>query len=195
METIKLNEIFRKEKIKEKIKEAIIRGDIFIYPTDTIYGVGCNSNNIDNVKKICKAKNRSLNKPFSVIVPSKEWIEKNTEISKNNMVFVDRLLPGPYTIVLKAKKSVQIPKIVISDEGTIGVRIPKNEFTDFIREQNALFITTSVNMSEEEPVTSIKEIPDQIKNTADWVIDAGELKNPPSRVFDLTANELKISRY
>ncbi len=167
----------------KEIADGIRNGDVFIYPTDTLYGLGCNAENADAVKKICEAKRRPVGKPFSVIVPSKEWIFQNTVISKDNMEFVNNLLPGPYTIILKAKKTISN---VTSKEKTVGLRIPRNEFCDLIREQNILFISTSVNLSEDEPVSSIKDIPAQVKEKVDFAIDAGELGKYGSRIFDLT---------
>jgi L-threonylcarbamoyladenylate synthase len=195
MEIIKIIDVFRNEGVKKCVADAIKNGKIFVYPTDTVYGIGCNVENIENVKKIYEAKKRPINKPFSIIVPSKEWIFEHTKVSDVNKKFIDNLLPGPYTIILKAKELPDIPKIIVSDKNTIGVRIPKNEFTDFIRQQEVIFITTSVNLSEEEPVTKIDEIPESIKKIVDYAIDSGVLDNQPSRIFDLTTDDIKIVRY
>jgi L-threonylcarbamoyladenylate synthase len=178
---------------KKTLSEAIKSGKIFVYPTDTVYGLGCDAANADAVKKICQAKNRPANKPFSIIAPSKEWIAQNTSISEDNMKFVDSLFPGPYTIIVKAKSN--LPKCILSDKNTVGIRIPKNEFTDFIRAQNVLFITTSVNLSEEDPVKELAHIPENIKKITDYAIDAGLLDSPSSRIFDLSGKEMKIVRY
>jgi L-threonylcarbamoyladenylate synthase len=175
----------------KEIPKALIEGKIFVYPTDTLYGIGCNAEISESVKKIYQAKNRSLDKPFSVIVPSKEWIFKNTKISKENKRFVESLLPGPYTVILKVKKRIPF---VVSKEKTIGIRIPKNEFCDLIRRQNILFVTTSVNLTEEEPVFRIEDIPPPIRKIVDFAIDAGEIKGYASRVFDLTKG-FEIARF
>jgi len=188
MKIIKLREALK----SGDVRKAIADGKIFVYPTDTLYGIGCNIESRESAKKILKAKGRDSDKPFSVIVPSKEWIRKNTKITKENERFVDVLFPGPYTVILKAKE--QIP-YAVSKEGSIGIRIPKNEFCDLIRSTGVLFITTSVNLSEEEPVYSVKRIPDQIKKIVDYAVDAGKIEGPASRVFDIRTNELKIARW
>ncbi|MBN2042753.1 MAG: threonylcarbamoyl-AMP synthase [Candidatus Aenigmarchaeota archaeon] len=179
MKVVKLHDALK----SREITEAIVKGSVFVYPTDTLYGIGCNAENAEAVKRVCEAKQRPPDKPFSVIVPSKDWIRENTVISKENMEFVNNLLPGPYTIILKAKKAIPF---VTSKEKTMGLRIPRNEFCDLIREQGILFVTTSVNLSEDEPVTSVKDIPAQMKERVDFAIDAGELGRYGSRVFDLT---------
>ncbi len=127
-----------------------------------------------------------------MIVPSREWISEHTKITKENEKFVGVLLPGPYTIILNAKERIPF---VVSKEGSVGIRIPKHEFCDFIRSLGILFITTSVNLSEENPVFSLKDIPDQIKKIVDFAIDAGRIEGPASRVFDIRTNELKIARW
>jgi len=176
----------------EQIRKAILDGKIFIYPTDTLYGIGCKVEAKESVKKIMKAKGRKKEKPFSVIVPSKEWISENTKITKENEKFVGVLFPGPYTIILNAKERIPY---VVSKEGSMGIRIPKHEFCDLIRSLNLLFLTTSVNLSEEEPVFSLKDIPKEIRSISDYAIDDGRIEGPASRVFDIRTNELKIARW
>jgi L-threonylcarbamoyladenylate synthase len=188
MKTVKLSKALK----SAEMKKAILAGRIFIYPTDTLYGIGCNAEAKESVKKIMKAKGRNEDKPLSVIVPSKEWISGNTKITKENEKFLEVLFPGPYTVILKARERIPF---VVSREGSIGIRIPRNEFCDLIRSLNVLFVTTSVNLSEEEPVYSIKEIPKEIKKIADYAIDSGRIEGRASRVFDIRTNELKIARW
>jgi len=188
MKVVKLGQALK----SEEIRKAIVEGKIFIYPTDTLYGIGCNAEKTKSVEKIMEAKGRDPEKPFSVIVPSKEWIWENTKITRENKEFVDVLLPGPYTVILKAKEEIPF---VVSGKGSIGVRIPKHEFCDLIRSTGVLFITTSVNISEEEPVYSVKDVPERIRKIADYAIDAGRIEGPASRVFDIRTNELKIARW
>ena len=157
-----------KVNIEEILKE-ITEGKIFIYPTDTIYGLGCDAENKDSVEKIKKIKRRDIDKPLSVIAPSIEWIKENLTIDTN----LDKYLPGPYTIILK-KKNPDFLKHV-SNTDSIGIRIPDNEFTKIIQNSNKPFITTSVNLSGETAIKSIKEIPKEIKDKIDIIIDSGKL--------------------
>jgi L-threonylcarbamoyladenylate synthase len=178
---------------RSEMIEAIKGGKLFVYPTDTIYGIGCNAQSDDSVKKIAAAKSRDEGKPMSVIAPSIDWIEQNTAATPQNMVFVKSLLPGPYTVILKAKPNA--PKSVVSVDKTIGVRIPFGDFTKLVRDAGVPFVTTSVNISGEEPVKRIADIPDQIKAAVDIAIDDGEIDGLPSRIFDLSGKELRIARY
>ena len=191
MKVIKLKDLENPE-ISKEVEEAIKKGDIIIHPTDTVYGIGCNVENEESVKKIYEAKKRDPKKPFSVFVPSLDWIYDHCVLSQVNMEFLKSLLPGPYTAVLKYKS---VPKVLESSEKTIGVRIVKNQFFDLARKLNVLFITTSLNISGEENVTKIENTPEQLKQITSIAIDVGELGFRASRVFDLTTDDIKILRY
>ncbi len=191
METIKLAEALKGK--RDYILKSVKEGKIFVYPTDTIYGIGCNAEDGSAVKKIIDAKGRDEEKPMSVIAPSLQWISQNTKATQENFAFIGSLLPGPYTVVLKANPSA--PKEVVTPQKTIGIRIPLNEFTDLIRTAGVPFVTTSANLSGEEPITKISDLPAEIKNMVDIAIDAGEIDGLPSRVFDLTGKEVNILRY
>jgi len=156
----------------EKIKQ----GKIFIYPTDTIYGLGCNALNEKSVEKIKSIKKRE-NKPLSVVAPSIEWIKKHCIIDVN----LGKYLPGPYTLILK-KKNKNFLKHV-SDTDSLGVRIPDCDFTGFIQKAGVPFITTSVNLSGEPPITKISDVPDGIKEKVDVIIDLGPLTGRPSTLI------------
>ncbi len=86
---------------KSEIKNMVLKGDVFIHPTDTIYGLGCDATNEQSVKKIREVKQRPTT-PFSVIAPSKEWIEANCVITKEAKSWLKKL-PGPFTFILKKK--------------------------------------------------------------------------------------------
>ncbi|MEA3378595.1 MAG: L-threonylcarbamoyladenylate synthase [Nanoarchaeota archaeon] len=181
-EIIKIGDINPKY-IIERIKE----GDVFIYPTDTIYGLGCNALDSKAVNRIRDIKKRN-DKPFSVIAPSKRWILDNFKIKK---AYVDKL-PGPFTYVMKAKKKNLVCKEVA--KGTIGVRIPDHPITKLIQKSKMPFVTTSVNLAQKKPYLKIKKISNKIKKKVDIIIDNGDLDNSPSTVFDFTEEFPRIIR-
>jgi L-threonylcarbamoyladenylate synthase len=191
MKIIKLSKAL-KDLERVRLAKAVREGKILIYPTDTLYGIGCNAEKTESVERIMKAKGRDSDKPLSIIAPSKEWIAENTKIMSDGVKFINNLFPGPYTVILKAR--IKIP-FVVSKEGKIGIRIPKDEFCDFIRSQGSPFVTTSVNLSEENPVYFIEQIPKQMKQIADYAIDAGEIKGHASRVFDVSGRRMAILRW
>ena len=110
-----------------------------------------------------------------------------------NVQFADTILPGPYTIIAKARRSA--PKPVVSKDRSIGIRLPKHPFTGIIAEAGMPFVSTSANISGEETINSIDEVPGKIRDLADWAVDAGSISGRSSRVFDLRTADLKILRY
>ena len=169
-----------------QILQAIRSGKIFIYPTDTIYGIGCAAENEAAVKRIRHIKSRETQKPFSIIAPSKEWIHVHFEVKFPK--FLEKL-PGPYTLILPKK----IPGFLeeVSPSTSMGVRIPKHPFTQLVEEAAIPFVTTSVNVSGQPHAKSIADIPKEILESVDFVLDAGKLENPPSELWDLTGKEPK----
>lgn len=172
-----------KEFIKN-LKEQILSGKIFIYPTDTIYGLGCNALDEGAVSKIRGIKKRDFNKPLSVIAPSIKWIKDNCIVN----VDLKKYFPGPYTIVLDKKN----PKFLshVSFRETLGIRIPAYEFTKKIQKTGIPFITTSVNLSGEPFIKKISEVPKEIKNKIDFIIDYGLLSGKPSTLI-INGKEIK----
>lgn len=165
----------------KKIKQ----GSIFIYPTDTIYGIGCISTNKSSIERIKQLKQRA-NKPFSIIVPSKNWILKNCKSNKNLKMYLKKI-PGKYTLILELKSKKFSPNKGIS---TIGVRIPKNWFSKVVKEINIPIITTSVNISNEPYMTSLKNLNKEIMSKADFIIYQGYLNNRPSKIINLIINQV-----
>jgi len=169
--------IFYMENLVKQIKE----GKVFIYPTDTVYGLGCDATNDESVRRIRDIKKSE--KPFSVIA-SKEWIKKNCIIKKE---YLDKL-PGAYTFIVKMKKQCVSKEV---SEGTLGVRIPDCEFTDIILESERPFVSTSVNLTGEDNLVDVKDLKKDIKDKVDVVVDVGKLENKPSKVIGLNGEVLR----
>ena len=172
-------------KNRGQIIKAITRGQIIIYPTDTIYGIGCNAFDKNSVNKIRELKRRET-KPFSVIVPGKIWVRDNCELNKDVEKYLKKL-PGPYTLFLRLRSGVEIPAAVNpSENGTIGIRIPKHWFKDLISEAGVPFVTTSVNISGRPHMTNLHDLDESIKNNVDFIIYEGEINGRESIKIDLT---------
>lgn len=185
--------ISKKELLENKnfYLSEIKNGKIFVYPTDTIYGLGCNALNFKSVNKIREIKNRDY-KPFSIIVPSFEWIQENLENNNFQKNILQRYLPGKYTFILKSNNS-NISKI--NNLELIGIRIPDNWFySDFLADLNVPIVSTSVNLTGQSFAKNIKQIPKSILGSIDFIIDEGELNNNPSKVIDLSQGEFKVLR-
>ncbi len=152
----------------------ILSGKIFIYPTDTLYGLGCDATNFEAVKKIREIKSRDQ-KSFSIIPPSDEWILKNTTITE---------IPkrGPFTYITKLKNLNAIAKNVHpSDDGEIGIRLPDHWFADEIKKAGVPFVSTSVNKSGAPSMTSWGDLDISIRDRIDCIIYEGPRSGPSSQ--------------
>lgn len=161
----------------EEIINAVKQGKIFVYPTDTVYGLGCNAENKEAVEKIKKIKARERDKPLSIIAPSIKWIKDNLVVDCE----LENCLPGPYTVILKKKNPAFLTHV--SNTASLGIRIPNNKFTKIIQSSGLPFITTSVNLAGEKPAVNLQEISEDIKNQVDIIIEAREeLSGIPSKL-------------
>ena len=174
---------------KNAIIESIVKGTIFIYPTDTIYGIGCNAQISKVVKKIRQLKARTTN-PFSVIAPSIEWIKENCVVTKEAEEWLNKL-PGHYTLILKLKNPKCVAKDVNPGLSTLGVRIPNHWVSKLVAEAEVPVVTTSVNRSSEDYMTSLEDLDSSIKKGVDFVLYEGPKEGKPSKIIDLT-DKVKI---
>lgn len=162
----------------------------FIYPTDTIYGIGCNAENREAVKKIRELKGR-YTRPFSVIAPSKEWILENCVVGDVEKDYLKKL-PGPYTLILNLKNKKCIAPEVNNDSDTLGVRIPHHWISDFATKLGKPIITTSANKTGDNFMTSMDNLDPQIKGRVDFIVYEGEKSGRPSKVINLTTEDIEI---
>jgi L-threonylcarbamoyladenylate synthase len=186
-------EIFTREQIESKKQEFSARikdGQVFIYPTDTIYGIGCDATNKGAVNRIRDIKKRPST-PFSIIAPSKEWIDENLLIEGDEKDWIKRL-PGPYTLILKKKTPCVSENVSFSE--TLGVRIPDHWFRLFVAEIKVPIISTSANITQKQHMTSLENLDEHIKDKVDFIIYEGKKEGNPSKIIDLTNNANVIER-
>jgi L-threonylcarbamoyladenylate synthase len=172
--------LLRKEEIIKKIK----KGAIFIHPTDTIYGIGCNALNEEAVKKIRNLKDRH-NTPFSVWAPSREWIKRNCKTSSNLDKWIKEL-PGAYTLIAQLKnQNCVAPNVNPKEKQTLGIRIPAHWFHEIIEELNLPIITTSANKTGKTFMTSLDDLDSEIETDIEFIVYDGERKAGPSKIIHL----------
>ena len=176
---------------RDAIIDDVRRGAIFIHPTDTIYGIGCNAQIPQCVKKVRELKARAAN-PFSVIAPSLEWIEDNCIVTEQGKKWLNRL-PGPYTLIFKLKKNC-VAKEVNPGLVTLGIRIPNHWIKDLVAEASVPVVTTSVNGSNEDYMTSLEDLNPLIGSGVDFTLYEGKKEGKPSKIIDLTGAVKVIER-
>ncbi len=170
--------------------EEVRNGAVFIHPTDTIYGIGCDATNESAVQRIRGIKSR-FKLPFSVIAPSKEWITKNCVITKKVEDWIEKL-PGPYTFILKLKNKKAIAESTNYGMDTIGVRIPDHWFSGFVRELGVPCITTSANRVGDNYMTKMEDLNPEIKAKVDFIIYEGPKTGRPSQLINFEKEEVEI---
>ncbi len=168
-------------------------GKIIVYPTDTIYGLGCLATNQKAILKIRRIKKRSVNKPFIILVSSLKMVKDYCFISQKQELILKKIWQQkrPTSVILRSKNN--LPKAIISKNQTLAVRLPKSNFLrKIIRASGVPLVSTSFNLSG-EPV--YQEISQALKiRGVDLFLDAGHLKQQASKIIDLTGEALKIIR-
>lgn len=184
----------------KKVKQAvdILRnGGVVIYPTDTVYGMGCDITNQRAVEKICKIKGINPKKHnFSIICADLGNIAQYTRvITKPVFKMMKKGLPGPFTFILEASNVV--PKILHSNKKTIGIRVPAHNIPRILVEElGHPILTTSIR--DEDDVVEYSTDPELIfekyQHLVDLVIDGGYGQNVASTILDCTGDEVEIVR-
>lgn len=166
-------------------------GKLIIFPTDTVYGIGCGIFDVDNIKKIYNIKNRSYEKPLACLCASIEQINSIAIIDDNSRKLINEFLPGGLTLILKSREEVYL-KIGYK---TIGVRIPNCKIALNILQKNGPMLTTSVNDSGAVPINEYEEIVQKYSNLVDEIYQANEdSSNLSSTVVSVIESEVKILR-
>lgn len=170
-------------------------GGIVIFPTDTIYGMGCSIKHIKTANRIAQIKGSKVTK-FSVIFNNLSMLSEFTKPIVNNIFrLMKKVLPGPYTFILEANHHV--PKIFHSKKKTIGIRIPDNNIINtIIEELGHPVITTSIRDEDTlvEYITDPELIHEKYADLVALVIDGGYGDNEPSTIVDCTSGEPEIIR-
>jgi tRNA threonylcarbamoyl adenosine modification protein (Sua5/YciO/YrdC/YwlC family) len=190
---IKLYEENPEERKVKEIAETLRDGGVIIYPTDTIYGLGCDVTNRKAIDKLCWIKGIKPGKiNLSFICHDMSQVSEYVKnMSTPTFKLMKKTLPGPYTFILNANSNV--PKIVNANKKTVGIRIPDNNIPlAIVRELGNPIITTSIKDDDAyvEYPTDPEEIYEQFKNLVDIVIDGDYGKNIPSTVIDCTTGNL-----
>ncbi len=171
---------------------ALKNGEVIVYPTDTLYGLGADIYNESAVKKIFLIKKRPLNKPLSIAVSTISDLENVAFIDDRTIRIAKRFLPGKLTLVLKKKKVVS--DLLTAGDNCIAVRIPNNSFAIQILSDFGPLTCTSANIHGMPTPFEIKEIQTQFKEKINFYIDVGVLKNKPSTIIDLSGKKVRIIR-
>lgn len=173
--------------------EVLSSGGVVVYPTDTIYGLGCNVTHKTAVERVRRIKGREATKPMSFICADLVQVSRFGHVSNFAHRILKRFLPGPYTFVLPATR--ETPRVLQSKQKTVGIRIPDHPVTRALVEQlGSPVLSTSANESNQEVLTNPVDLERILGHQVDLILEAGTLPVQPSSVISLVDDRITIVR-
>ncbi len=193
MKILKLQERNPNERYIAMAADALRNGDIIIYPTDTLYAVGCDALNNSAILKVCKRKNINPEKThLSIVCDSISMASEYARFNDQQFKMLRRNLPGPFTFVFPS--SLSLPK-VFKGRKTVGIRIPDNQIAiSLVRELGRPILSTTIEYADEDYAVNPDLIAETYAETAIYLLDGGEGSIVPSTVVDCTDDTPKILR-
>jgi L-threonylcarbamoyladenylate synthase len=178
------------------IKEAartVAEGGVIVYPTDTVYGLGCSPFNQDSVKRIFSIKGERT-KPLPILASDVKEIERIAHVTDKALKLAEKFWPGPLTMVLPKKAS--LPSIVTRGLDSVAVRVPNHKVAlELIRMSGGLLVGTSANKTGKKPPRTAADAAEQIGKEVDLIMDDGPTPiGASSTIIDLTREKLRILR-
>lgn len=183
--------------LKEEIllaKEALLKGEVVAFPTETVMGLGVVFNNYQAYNLLNKIKERPEDKPYTLMLKDKSEMSKYGIIDEGTQRVIDKFIPGSLTILVPLKKG-GVPSYVTHDSDIIGMRVPTNiEALELLKAVNLPLLVPSANKSGCKPALNSKEVKEIFKNEVENII-SGEAKGEvPSTIVSLLNGEVKVVR-
>lgn len=177
----------------KKAVDILRDGGIIIYPTDTVYGLGCDLSNKKGIEKIYELKKRNRKQPLSFVCSDLKHISEYAKVTDYAYKTMKRLLPGAYTFILEASRLV--PKIILPKRSTTGIRVPDNQIClSLVKELGQPIISTSVKTEQGETLGDPSVIKEYFGRVVDLIIDGGIILPQPSSVISLVDDNIEIIR-
>lgn len=179
----------------DKVVNVLREGGLVVYPTDTVYAIGCDALNVRAVERICRLKNINPNKAnLSIICSDLSNLSQYVKVSDAHFKLMKKNLPGAFTFILPTNS--HLPKIY-KNRKTVGIRVPDNSIVrELVKALGSPLLTTSVHDDDEilEYTTDPELIAEKYEGVADVVIDGGYGGLEPSTIVDCSGDEAEIIR-
>lgn len=172
----------------ERAADAIRGGELVVYPTETVYGLGADALDPEAVDRVFEAKGRPRSNPLSMAVPDVESAAQYADLTDRERRFVREFLPGPVTVVVEAGD--RIPEALTAGRDRVGVRIPDHPLALSLLERVAPVTATSANRSGEPSARRADELDPEIREAVESVLDGGEVGGTESTVVDVERGEV-----
>lgn len=190
---LRINPSNPQKRLIEKAVDILKAGGVIAYPTDTIYGFGCDIYSKKAIQRIYQIKKRDLKKPFSFICSDLKNISLYAQVTNQAYKIMKRCLPGPYTFILLGTKLV--PKIMLTKRKTVGIRVPDNNISlAIVKTLGNPIISTSIGFSGGKVLSDPSLIEETFGSQIDLTIDGGIPANQPSTVISLIDDEIEVIR-
>ena len=181
------------EQIYKAALEALNKHQVIAFPTETVFGLGVFYDDERAYNLLNEVKRRREDKPYTMMLSKAEDIFKYADINPRYMNLIKKYMPGPLTILVKAKSCV--PGYVTHNIGVVGIRIPENkEALDLLNYLGKPLLVPSANRADEKPALNDKEVKTIFKDEIKVVVPGSTCKGQPSTIIDLTGNEIKLIR-
>ncbi|MFA7289543.1 MAG: L-threonylcarbamoyladenylate synthase [Melioribacteraceae bacterium] len=193
MEYYELHPVTPQLRFINKAVEVLKNGGVIIYPTDTVYGIGCDIYNKEALERVYDIKHEAGTKLFSFICPDLKDIAKYAKVSDYAYKSMKKHLPGPYTFVLPAAK--EVPKKLWTKRNTVGIRVPNHAVAILLaKELGNPIVSTSVTKRNGDPLYDPLEIQAIFNSQVDLMLATGALEGIPSSIIDLSGEGAEIIR-
>jgi L-threonylcarbamoyladenylate synthase len=172
----------------DRAADALAAGDLVVYPTETVYGLGADALDPDAVTRVFEAKGRDRSNPVSLGVPSVDAALEYTSPTARERRFMHEFLPGPVTVIVDRREMV--PDVLTAGSDRVGVRVPDHDLALALLERFAPVTATSANLSGTGSVRDLAALSDDIRAAAAVLLDGGETPGGGSTVVDVEAGEI-----
>ncbi|MCI5142713.1 MAG: threonylcarbamoyl-AMP synthase [Candidatus Electrothrix sp. ATG1] len=191
---IEINPYNPQSRLIGTVVDTLRKGGVICYPTDTMYGIGCDIFHQKAVKRVHQVKKRPKQKPFSFMCSSLKNISQYAHVGNTAYRMMRKHLPGSYTLVLPGSKLV--PKIMLTKQKKVGIRVPDSPICLAIIEElgNPLLNTSALRDDHNEPVIDAFDVEQLFGNDVDLIVDGGEVYPDPSTVISLVSEQPEILR-
>jgi tRNA threonylcarbamoyl adenosine modification protein (Sua5/YciO/YrdC/YwlC family) len=190
---LQINPIHPQPRHISRVAQMLSADGVMVYPTDTVYGLGCDIKSKKALEKVRRIKRMDNKRHLSFVFADLKAISEYAQVTDNAYKILRRYLPGAYTFVLKATRLV--PRIVLTKRNEVGIRIPDNRICQaLVAELGNPILSSSVRMPDEQLLDDPKEIDKIYKSQVDLVIDGGVFLPEPSSVISLLDDQPVVIR-
>ncbi|MGY8824628.1 MAG: L-threonylcarbamoyladenylate synthase [Candidatus Latescibacterota bacterium] len=177
----------------QRAVDVLRQGGVIIYPTDTVYGIGCDITSKSAIERVQRIKGRDSKKPMSFVCSDIADVSRYARVSNYAHRMLKQCLPGAYTFILPATR--ETPRLLTTRQKTVGLRIPNHPVPlALVKELGEPILSTSANFSEQDVITDPWELEEKMGHMVDLILDCGSLPVQPSSVVSLVDDRAEVLR-